>query len=158
MNGAWRIKASPISVILEKRKSHCMNPTNRPKWVHTPPKGLKSFDISCGMCDTECVSGQATGPRIDGNECPGVWSWKLDQCRRMDRPKKQWRPKSGIAAAAADGARKGVQRTRHIDKINSLMIQIRRKNEERTTTTHLFLVVFCSYQFRVKVSPIINPI
>ena len=86
-----------------------MNPTNRPKWVHTPPKGSKSFDISCGMCDTECVSGQATGPRMDGNECPGVWSWKLDHCRRMDLTEEAMatEEENGIAAAAADGSKTG---------------------------------------------------
>ena len=24
------------------------------------------------------------GPKIDGDECPGVWNWKIDQCRRME--------------------------------------------------------------------------
>ena len=60
------------------------------------------------MCDTECVSGQATGPRMDGNECPGVWSWKIDHCRRMDLTEESMaaEEEDGIAAAA-DGKKAG---------------------------------------------------
>ena len=65
-----------------------MNPTNRPKWVHEVPKGTKSFDISCGMCDTEWL----------GRQQVHVWMKWVPRCG-VDRPlqkriiENQWRRK-----------------------------------------------------------------
>ncbi len=67
-----------------------INPRAKPSWVNKfqfqrdGPSGMDLFAISCGMCDTECVAGTLDGPAQDGEECPGVWNWKIDQCRRME--------------------------------------------------------------------------
>ena len=59
------------------------------------------------MCDSECVAGTTIGPKIDGDECPGVWNWKIDQCRRMELTSEESvAQEEGALAGAAAGDKK----------------------------------------------------
>ena len=96
-----------------------INPRSRPNWVYDydsnkksrrkklGPSGKEIFDVSCGMCDSECVAGTTIGPKIDGDECPGVWNWKIDQCRRMELTSEESvAQEEGALAGAAAGDKK----------------------------------------------------
>ena len=89
-----------------------INPRSKPNWVYDSnkklgPSGKEIFDVSCGMCDSECVAGTTIGPKIDGDECPGVWNWKIDQCRRMELTSEESvAQEEGALAGAAAGDKK----------------------------------------------------